>query len=289
MASGSGNDSGKDVKTAAGGEGRVSVDACVHGGMSGSGCGADDDKARAFWNGRAATFPRWGSEDNAYERGVLDTIRHLGADFRGRTVLDVGAGSGQYTLEVAREAARVVAVDVSDEMLRLSRLDAEKLGITNVDYVLSGWEGYASEAPFDVVMCMMCPAAKDDATRGKLFSLAREAVVVTGFNGYTPPPGLATALAKRGVKPNEMQNGPEMRDYLDRSKRPYRWELLEGLWRVPYTREGYMGYIGSLMSNQGVTPDAGELEAIADSLSPDGGGFVVETPYAVEVIVSRLD
>ncbi|MDR1312715.1 MAG: class I SAM-dependent methyltransferase [Deltaproteobacteria bacterium] len=262
--------------------------AAANGGKRGGG-GKDGgkDRERAFWNGRAADFPRWSSVDNAYERGMLETIRRLGADFRGRTVLDVGAGSGQYTLEIAREADKVTALDISEEMLRLSRLDAESLGVSNIDYAVSDWEGYEPEEAFDVVFCMMSPAARDDPSREKLFACARETVVVTGFAKSRPAAGLADMLGRRGLRPKEMRNGPEMREFLDRTGRRYRWELKEGVWRIPYTREKYAGMLRSFLEDYGVNPDSGEVEEAAAGLDPDGAGdFVVERPYAVEVIVS---
>jgi hypothetical protein len=50
------------------------------------------DRESAFCNGRPAGSPRWNSVATAYGPGMLETIRLLGADFRGRIVLDVGGG-----------------------------------------------------------------------------------------------------------------------------------------------------------------------------------------------------
>ncbi|MDR1040305.1 MAG: class I SAM-dependent methyltransferase [Deltaproteobacteria bacterium] len=243
-------------------------------------------KAASFWNARAADFPRWSDRDNAYELGILETMRRLGADFSGRTVLDVGAGSGQYTLELAREAGRVTAVDLSEEMLRLSRLDAGRLGIDNVEWVLSDWDGFAAEGRFDVVFCMMCPAVRDDAAREKLFGLAREAVAFGGFARYFPPPALEAVLGRRGLAPKGISAGPEMLEFLDRTGRRYARELKEGVWRIPYTREKYLRMLAAFLDDYGVVPEPGEAEREVDLLDPQGAGvFTAELPYAVQVIV----
>jgi SAM-dependent methyltransferase len=212
----------------------------------------------------------------------------MGVDFRGKSVLDVGAGSGRYTLEVAREAGRVVAIDVSDEMLRLSAQDAARLGVGNVEYAVSAWEDYPEGEAFDFVLCMMSPAARDDRSRERLFSHAREAVVLTGFSRYSPPPALAEILARRGREPARFRNGPEMREFLDRTSRRYEWELREGVWSVAYTRGSFARIIADHLDDYGIEPEPGEIEAFADALAPPGGGeFVAEIPYAVEIIVAR--
>jgi SAM-dependent methyltransferase len=66
--------------------------------------------------------------------------------------VDIGAGTGQFTLAVAAACARVVAVDVSPVMLeRLrARIDAQRLG--NVQVVRAGFLTYVHDGdPADVV------------------------------------------------------------------------------------------------------------------------------------------
>ena len=80
---------------------------------------------KEFWDRKARTFPRFAEGEDTYEAGILNKVRSHGVDFNGSTVLDVGCGSGMYTIRLAREAARVTALDISDEMLNILRKDAE--------------------------------------------------------------------------------------------------------------------------------------------------------------------
>jgi ubiquinone/menaquinone biosynthesis C-methylase UbiE len=77
------------------------------------------------------------------EAGVLD--EHS-------VIVDLGAGSGQFTLAAAAIARRVVAVDVSPVMLAVLREKVERHGTGNVELVDAGFLTYEHEGePADVV------------------------------------------------------------------------------------------------------------------------------------------
>jgi len=67
-------------------------------------------------------------------------------------VVDLGAGTGQFTLEVAERASRVVAVDVSPHMLAQLRGKLEQARVANVECVQAGFLTYEhTGAPADLV------------------------------------------------------------------------------------------------------------------------------------------
>jgi len=63
------------------------------------------------------------------------------------TVVDVGAGTGQFALAVAPACARVVAVDVSPVMLRRLREKVAEAGATNIEVVQAGFLSYRHRGP----------------------------------------------------------------------------------------------------------------------------------------------
>jgi ubiquinone/menaquinone biosynthesis C-methylase UbiE len=54
-------------------------------------------------------------------------------------LVDLGAGTGTFTLAAAPFCRRIVAVDVSTAMLAALRAKAEQLGVTNVEYTRAGF------------------------------------------------------------------------------------------------------------------------------------------------------
>jgi SAM-dependent methyltransferase len=68
------------------------------------------------------------------------------------TVVDLGAGTGQFTLAMAGHAQRIVAVDVSPVMLERLRASVRRSGFANVECVQAGFLTYVhSGEPADLV------------------------------------------------------------------------------------------------------------------------------------------
>ena len=63
------------------------------------------------------------------------------------TVVDLGAGTGQFTLAAAPYVGRVVAVDISPAMLDVLQERAARAGLSNIDCVQGGFLSYEHTGP----------------------------------------------------------------------------------------------------------------------------------------------
>jgi 2-polyprenyl-3-methyl-5-hydroxy-6-metoxy-1,4-benzoquinol methylase len=102
------------------------------------------DKAREF---QEAVRQRWVKPDSSRDFIAADLDQHPG-----ETVLDIGAGSGAWTVFLAQRARHITALDPSLAMLDLLRENVAAAGLTNVTIVDGGWPE-ADVAPHDVVLC----------------------------------------------------------------------------------------------------------------------------------------
>ena len=107
---------------------------------------------REFWGlplavSRAVLIPRPETETL-----VELALARLPTD-RDLAVLDLGTGSGAIALAIAHERprARVVATDISEEALAVARTNAQRLGISNVEYVRSDWYDGVAATRFDLI------------------------------------------------------------------------------------------------------------------------------------------
>ncbi|NIJ12913.1 ubiquinone/menaquinone biosynthesis C-methylase UbiE [Saccharomonospora amisosensis] len=125
---------------------------------------------RDAWDWIASGYDRYVTPENA--RHGEDIIRTLGVG-PGTRLLDVASGSGALSLPAARRGARVLAVDISKEMLERLTARARAEGVTGIDTAIM--DGQSLDLPddsFDVAVSQHGVSLFDDVDAG-LAELAR--------------------------------------------------------------------------------------------------------------------
>jgi ubiquinone/menaquinone biosynthesis C-methylase UbiE len=94
----------------------------------------------------AGHVERYDVKEDASAASEVQLLQRLGLT-RESVVVEFGAGTGQFTVEVAQACARVIAVDVSPLMLRRLREKVEQRGLDNVELVHAGFLSYGHGGP----------------------------------------------------------------------------------------------------------------------------------------------
>ena len=103
-----------------------------------------------YWDRRANSFHRWTKESTATDPLFLKILHEITPQ---TTVLDVGAGTGRFTLALTPLVQHVTAIEPNATMLDYLRRDAREEGLTNVSYVLTTWQEAPSDLSADIVIC----------------------------------------------------------------------------------------------------------------------------------------
>lgn len=99
----------------------------------------------------AGHVARYDGKEDGGAAAELAALRAAGLS-ADATVVDLGAGTGQFTLAAADAVRRVVAVDVSPPMLDLLRAKLSERGVGNVECVAAGFLTYEHAGePADLV------------------------------------------------------------------------------------------------------------------------------------------
>jgi ubiquinone/menaquinone biosynthesis C-methylase UbiE len=127
----------------------------------------------------------------------IDKARKI-ISFKGKTVADIGSGSGKSTFEIAEYAASVIGVEPQDEMKALAVKNAASLGLTNIMFK----KGQAADIPLEAKSVDITVSVTGfifyDAISAQRFM--REAERITKPGGYI----LSVGIAPRWVLGGEL-------------------------------------------------------------------------------------
>lgn len=99
------------------------------------------------------TINKW-LRKGLFERYRL-TFEHCG-DLNGAKVLDIGCGSGRFSIECAiRGAEKVVGIDFASSMIEYSKALAQQVGVVDkCEFICGDFLSYQSDEDYDVVIAM---------------------------------------------------------------------------------------------------------------------------------------
>jgi SAM-dependent methyltransferase len=132
---------------------------------------------RQIWDGAAENFaqkPIPDFESNPF-LNLLSSKNMLTSD---TTALDVGCGTGVYSIALASRIKTVAGVDIAPTMIAYGRERVEALNLSNVTFSVLDWEkadidSLGFRGKFDLVFAHMTPAVSDFSSFDKMHLCSR--------------------------------------------------------------------------------------------------------------------
>ncbi len=144
-----------------------------------------------FWNSAAEGYGRNlnRSQENERIEATVKRIEESGVELENAVVLDIGCGPGKYAAAFARRGAKVIAIDISDNMINRLLKDTEPDLLSRILPVTADWKsidpktsGYVEA--FDLVFANMTPAVTTPESFRKLIRASRK---WCWFRGWATP------------------------------------------------------------------------------------------------------
>ncbi|MDY6966893.1 MAG: class I SAM-dependent methyltransferase [Halobacteriota archaeon] len=86
-------------------------------------------------------------------KGEVEEIKESIGLKKEQTVLEIGCGTGEFVVEIAKCCRRVLAIDISPVMLEYARKKAASKQLRNISFINSGFLTYEhTDKPVDVVV-----------------------------------------------------------------------------------------------------------------------------------------
>ncbi|WP_096020519.1 class I SAM-dependent methyltransferase [Campylobacter lanienae] len=126
---------------------------------------------REIWNKKSKTYPKFSPIMRPFETEFFAFLDECGVSFADKSVIDIGAGTGVYSLHLAKMSKSVLALDISDSMLEILSLSAKEHNITNIQ-TTNNQINDIKDNKFDIAFLTMSPALRSDEDFEIFYNLA---------------------------------------------------------------------------------------------------------------------
>lgn len=208
-----------------------------------------EDICERFWN-----LPSKPGEETRRERFFLDDViqkahleREIASRLDGvRTVLDAGAGTGRFSIPLARQGFQVTHLDISQGMIDAARQSALNAGVLDRMHFERGRVGHLTQyenGRFDLVICCDAPISytypDHVRTITELTRVAARAIVISVSSrlGYLSYP--FNPLQKQQYLSDPVSEAPDVQAYLAQVDLSSFVPDLDSVWRA-FT-SGFLG------------------------------------------------
>jgi SAM-dependent methyltransferase len=223
----------------------------------------DRQALRNFWENKAGYYPLpFEHQTFTQTKRIIERIKAYGASFSGKTVLDIGCGTGVYTLPVAKEASFVMGLDCSEKMLSILQEEARKAQLPNVAVLNMFFQDAHPSLfgdRFDIVMAMMTPAIRSKRDILAMEDLSKEWLIYMGWGKKRKNLILDEVLSLHGVQMEIPSGALNICMILEGLQRRFHFELFETSWSFKGSLEDAAADLSHYVELYGKTP---KMEAI---------------------------
>ncbi len=129
-----------------------------------------------LWDKKAKTYARYQNTLNTIQKQTFEYLQNLKISFQDKSIIDIGCGTGVWTLHLAKEAKEILALDSANAMLEILQEDAKKLNLNNIKCKNLSFETWMQNNPnvkFDLAFLSMSPALQNEKDYTNFLNLAK--------------------------------------------------------------------------------------------------------------------
>lgn len=162
----------------------------------------DDELEERFWDGYIGEKRKKGRlpEPDPYARAILKELKELIP--AGSSVLEIGPGWGNYTMDIARVASAYGCFDSSASVLAYLQEAASASDMTHMQFFHGKWEAHeAAEDSYDVVFGINCYYRMWDIARAlRNMNRAARSLAIVGMTSGPEAPHLRRIHRELGCR-----------------------------------------------------------------------------------------
>lgn len=149
-----------------------------------------DVPALDYWNRVSSRMARQTQEQHTGRRvrKVIGWLQQQGVEIRKKEILDIGAGTGTFTLPFLEQGAHVTALEPAPAVMEKLVQEVEKREFSQITYLDTPWENINPAAAnlarkFDLVFASLVPGIRNTETLEQMIAASREWCFLCAFAG----------------------------------------------------------------------------------------------------------
>ena len=143
-----------------------------------------------FWNRYARRMARQTQELHTAKRvkKVMEWLSVQDVEIQGKEILDIGAGTGTFTLPFLEQGASVTALEPAGAVMEHLVMEVEKKDYRDITYLETPWEKIEPHASgladkFDLVFASLVPGIRNTETLEHMITASRKWCFLCAFAG----------------------------------------------------------------------------------------------------------
>ncbi|ABK83253.1 class I SAM-dependent methyltransferase [Campylobacter fetus] len=220
------------------------------------------------WDDMSNSYPRY--NDSAMKKDVnfvLNWCEEIGVRFEGKSIIDIGCGTGTVAIPLASKGAKVCGIDLSPGMLEVLENDAKTLGIDSlITTFISDWDSYEIKDKFDIVLTSLTPALHSDENVIKAFSAAKDIGIYVGWGDYKKSKFLDILIDSHKQTPQKPVRGcikaAQFKDILDKNGILFKTTSFESSWENKLSMDQAINYSNAILKRCELIPDSKIIDEV---------------------------
>ncbi|WP_291946937.1 class I SAM-dependent methyltransferase [Campylobacter sp.] len=216
-----------------------------------------------LWDKKAKTYTRYDEKLNEIQKLTFDKLKALNIHFDNKYIIDIGCGTGVWTLHLAKKAKEILAIDNAKAMLEILKQDALTHNINNIKTLNIDFKDFCEnyKFSFDLAFLSMSPALQEEKDYANFLNLAPKKVYLGWASkrksSFLDPIFEHFNTEFKGFYKQDFQN------FLDIKSIPYECEIFSETRVVKRDKESAMENALWHLSMNGISISKQDLEPFA--------------------------
>ncbi|QIR76971.1 class I SAM-dependent methyltransferase [Sulfurospirillum diekertiae] len=228
----------------------------------------------ALWNSFSKQYPQQDDASiNKDAHYIIEWIESHGISFENYSLLDIGCGTGAFSIPLAQKKAHITALDISYDMLKIVHDKSVECDVgAFITLQHDSWSTFSRAQTFDIVLASMTPAISSTYDIDCMLQATKSLGIFVGWKRYENNTLLDLLLLAHNAPEHYSNRSVEVKEFLhtlEKASIAYNVHYFPTTWKRAYTYEEAKNYAYKQLLNRQIFPQEEKIDAILHDIMVD--------------------